>query len=93
MSKNFVIYAKKVFTTDDKNKVWDNWHFTGKYKGTIHNVCNLNYKTSKEILAVFHHDSTCDYHFIIKELAEEFKGKVELFSRKYRKIYNIFSTN
>ena len=31
-------------------------------------------KIPKEILVVFHNGSTYDYHFIIKELAKEFKG-------------------
>ena len=29
----------------------------------------------KEIPVVFHNGSTYDYHFIIKELAEEFEGE------------------
>ena len=29
----------------------------------------------KEILIVFHNGSNYDYHFIMKELAEEFKGQ------------------
>ena len=35
------------------------------------------YKTPKEIPVVFHNGSTYDYHFIIKELAEEFEGQFE----------------
>ena len=31
----------------------------------------------KEIPVVFHNGSTYDYHFIIKELAEEFEGQFE----------------
>ena len=31
----------------------------------------------KEIPVVFHNGSTYDYHFIIKLLAEEFKGEIE----------------
>ena len=31
----------------------------------------------KEIPVVFHNGSTYDYHFIIKELAEEFEGEFE----------------
>ena len=47
----------------------------GKFRGTAHDVWNLRYKTPKEISLVFHNGSTCDYHFIIKELAEEFEGQ------------------
>ena len=32
------------------------------------------HKVPQEIPVVFCNGSTCDYHFIIKQLAEEFKG-------------------
>ena len=64
--------CKKVFSTDDDNKkyhkVKDHCYYTGKYRGAAH-ICNLGYKTPKEIPVVFHNSSTYDYHFIIKELA------------------------
>ena len=47
------------------------------YKGAAHDICNLRYKIPKEIPVVFHNGSTYDYHFIIKELAEEFEGELE----------------
>ena len=56
------------------NKVRDHCHYTGKYRGAAHNVCNLRYKVPKEIPVVFHNGSTYDYHFIIKELVKEFDG-------------------
>ena len=58
-------------------KVWDHCHYTGKYRGAAHSICNLNYKVPQEIPAKNHNGSTYDYHFIIKELAEEFKGEFE----------------
>ena len=53
-----------------KQKVRYHCHYTGKYRGAAHRICNLRYKISKEIPVVFH----LDYHFIIKQLAREFKG-------------------
>ena len=45
--------CKKGFSTDDGNKeyfkVKDHCHYTGKYRGAVHNICNLRYKTPKEI--------------------------------------------
>ena len=35
--------------------------------------CKLKYSVHKKIPIVFHNGSNYDYHFIIKELAEEFK--------------------
>ena len=39
----------------------------------MHSICNLKYSVPKTIPTVFHNGSNYDYHFIIKELAEEFK--------------------
>ena len=58
--------CKKEFSTDDGNKkyhkVRDHCHYTGKFRGAAHSICNLRYKTPKEILVVFHNGSTYDYH-------------------------------
>ena len=66
--------CKREFDTNDKKnyKVRDHCHYTGKYRGAAHNICNLRYKIPKEIPVVFHNGSTYDYHFIIKELVKEF---------------------
>ena len=43
-SKQKVCYiCKKGFSTDDDNnqKVRDHCHYTGKYRGTTHDICNL----------------------------------------------------
>ena len=67
--------AEPSFLERKKNyKVRDHCHYTGKYRGAAHNVCNLRYKVPKEIPVVFHNGSTYDYHFIIKELIKEFDG-------------------
>ena len=79
-SKQEVCYIyKKGLSTDDSNKKYHkvryHCHYTGKYRGAAHDICNLRYKIPKEIPVVFHNGSTYDYHFIIKELAEEFEGE------------------
>ena len=71
-------------------KVRDHCHYTGKYRGAAHSICNLRYKISKEIPAVFHNGSTYDYHFIIKQLAREFKGNFECLGENTEK-YITFS--
>ena len=48
-------------------------HYTVEYKGTAHSICNLKYSVPKKKPIIFHNESNYDYHFIIKELAEEFK--------------------
>ena len=77
--------CKKEFSADKGNKnefklyhkVRDHCHYTGKLTETAHSICNLKYKTPKEIPVVFHNGSTYDYHFIIKQLAKEFAGQFE----------------
>ena len=59
------------------HKVRDHCHYTGKYRGASHNICNLRYKTQKEIPLVLHNCSTYDLNFIINELAKEFKGNID----------------
>ena len=56
-------------------KVRDHCHFTGKFRGAFHSICNLRYSVPHEIPVKFRNGSTYDFHFIIKELAEEFKGE------------------
>ena len=55
-------------------KVRDHCHYTGKYRGDAHSICNQHYKIKKEIPVVFHNGSVYDYHFIIKYLARKFEG-------------------
>ena len=74
--KNVAIYVKKRYTKDNK-KVRDHFHFTGKYRGAVHNNFNMNYKITKDIPVIFHNVSTYDYHLIIKELIKEFEGTFE----------------
>ena len=47
----------------------------------------MRYKIPKEIPVVFHNVSTYEYHFIIKELAEEFEGKLECLGENTEKYY------
>ena len=71
--------CKKEFNNNDKKnyKVRDHCHYTGKYRGAAHNICNLRYKVPKEIPIVFHNGSIYTYHFIIKELVKKFEGNFE----------------
>ena len=82
MNKKYDIYAKKSFTEIkmikikfNRKKVNDHCHYTGKYRGAVHSICNLKYKVPKEIPVIIH-NATYDTHFIINQLAIEFKGEV-----------------
>ena len=71
------IYQEKIENKNVKDskycKVRDHRHYTGEYRGTVHSKCNLKYSAPKTTPIVLHNGSTFDYHFIIKELTEEFE--------------------
>ena len=84
--------CKKEFDNNDKKqqKVREHCHYTGKYRGAAHTICNLRYKVPKEIPVVFHNGSTYDHHFIIKELVKEFGGNLDCLGENNEK-YITFS--
>ena len=88
--------CKKEFSIDDNKKyqkVKDHWHYTGKYRWAAHSICNLWYKTLKEISVVFHNGSTDNYHLIIEQLVSKRTWQSAWMPRrKYKKIYYFFST-
>ena len=68
----------------------DHCHFIRKYRGAAHSICNLRFNVPNNILIVFHNRSKYDYHFIMKELANELKGKFECWGEITEK-YKIFA--
>ena len=97
-SKKFVTYAKKNLVQMKKiknefklyHKVRDHCHYTGKFRGAGHSICNVRYKTPKEILVVWHNGSTYDYHFTIIKLEKEFYSHLECLGENTEK-YITFS--
>ena len=76
----YICKEKFCLDKDDKNyinrkKVKDHCHNTGKFRGPAHSICNLKYKVPKEIPIIIH-NATYDTHFIINQLATEFKGEL-----------------
>ena len=89
--------------TDKENKSYENQkvccvckkvkghcHYTGKFRGVAHNICNLRCKSPKAIPVVFHDGSAYDYPFIIKQLAKEFDSQFECLGENTEK-YITFS--
>ena len=68
----------------------DHCRYTGEYGGAAHSICNLKYSVPKKMPIVFHNGSNYDYHFIIKELAEEFKNQFTCLGENTEK-YIIFT--
>ena len=90
--KQKVCHICKEKFCDDKNKkkLRDHFLYTEKFRGAAQSGCNLRYKVPKEFPIVFHNSSTYDYHFVIKKLAEEFKGEFQCLGENTKK-YITFS--
>ena len=69
-------FLKKFANDKYYGKVRHCCHFTGKYRGAVHNICNLRFKVLNEISAFFHKGRNYDYHLIIKERANKFEGQL-----------------
>ena len=80
------ICVKRILKKFDKDqnyqKVRDDCHYTGKYRGAAHSICNLKFNIPNEIPVVFHNGPNYDYYFIIKELANEVEGQFECLNLK-----------
>ena len=64
------MFENKYLKNKKYGKVRDHCHYTWEYRGAAHSICNLKYNAAKKISTVFHNGANCDYHFIMKELAE-----------------------
>lgn len=71
------------FTSNDKI-VADHDHFTGKYRGPAHNMCNLNTKNCPFVPIIFHNLSGYDSHLFIKELSAVC-GRINLIAKNKEK--------
>ena len=81
---------KKLSKSINYRKIRDHCHYTGKCSSAAHSIYDLKFNVPNEIPVVFHSGSSCDYHFIIKELANEFEGKFECLGENTEK-YKTFS--
>ena len=73
----------------NKRKGKDHSHYTRKFRGAAHSKWNLNYKVPKDIPIIIH-NASYDTHFIINQLAEEFKGELNCIRENMEK-YVTFS--
>ena len=64
-ASNCWICRKKLNLED---RVRDHCHFTGRYRGAAHNICNLKYSKPNNISVFFHNLTGYDSHLFIKKL-------------------------
>ena len=77
VKKGFVMIKMKKRNLNYTKNLGDHCRYTGKFRGASHSICDLRYKVPQEIPVKIHNGSKYDYHFLIKELAEEFKSQFE----------------
>ena len=75
----------------NKRKVKDHCHYTGKFRGAAHSKCNLDYKVLKDIPIIIH-NASYDTHFIINQLAKEFKGELNCIGDNMEKYITFSAT-
>ena len=88
--KNFVMIKMKRRNLNYTKKLGIIVIIQEKFRGATHSICNLRYKVPHKIHVKIHNGSKYDYHFIIRELAEEFKGQFECLGENTEK-YITFS--
>ena len=93
----FICKENLCMDKDDKDyinrkKVKDHCHYTGKFRGPAHSICNLKYKVPKEIPIIIH-NASYDTHFMLNQLAIEFKGELNCIGDDMEKYITFFCTN
>ena len=66
-------------------EVRDHCHYTGKYRGDAHSLCNLRYQEERDIPVIIHNGSNYDFHLLIKDLAKEFKSDIYCLGKNMEK--------
>ena len=56
--------------TDSDIRLRDQCHGTGKYRGSAHQDCNLNFRLTDKIPVIFHNLRGYDSHFIMQQIGE-----------------------
>ena len=79
------ICKEKIENKDLKDKKCRKIRDTGEYRGAVHSICNLKYRSPKKIPMIFHNGPNYDYHFITKELAGELKKQFTCSGEKTEK--------
>ena len=59
-----------------EKKVKDHCHYTRKFRGVAHSICNLRHKVSDDMPIIIY-NASYETHFIINQLAKESKGELD----------------
>ena len=87
---NICWICDKLFDVTD-NKVGGYCDITGKYRGSAHCSCNINFKLTKKIPVIFHNLRGYDSHLIMQEI-DKFVVKINVIPNGLE-IYMAFTIN
>ena len=74
-----------------EDKVRDHCHYTGRYRGAAHNICNLKYNKPNNISVFFHNLTNYDSHLFIKKLGVT-EGNIDCIPNNEEKYISISKT-
>ena len=80
--------CKKIISNHE-DKVRDHCHVTGKYRGAVHESCNLNFHLTKKVPVIFHNLRGYDSHLIFNEL-DKFDVKIKVIPNGLEKYMAFF---
>ena len=79
----------KKLIDNDKEKVRDHCHVTGKFRGAAHWNCNINLQLTKKVSVIFHNLRGYDSHLIFCEL-DKFDVKISVIPNGLEKYMAFF---
>ena len=74
---------------EEKKKVRDHCHFTGKFRGAAHEKCNLQFRKPKFTPVLFHNLSGYDSHLFIRKLGKD-SGEIRAIPNNEEKYISFF---
>ena len=73
----------------DEEKVRDDCHVTGKFRGAAHWNCNINFQLTRNVPVIFHNLGGYDSHLIFNEL-DKFDVKISVTPNVLGKYVSLF---
>ena len=87
--KSNICWICKKFIGNNKEKVRDHCHVTGKFRGAAHWDCNINFQLTKKVPVIFHNLRGYDSHLIFNEL-DKFDVKISVIPNGLEKYMAFF---
>lgn len=76
----------------DDIRVRDHCHITGKFRGSAHSECNINFILTRKIPVIFHNLRGYDSHFIMQQIGK-FEKKIDVIPNNMEKYMAFMISN